>query len=59
MDEILTKHNLSMSILRGQGCDGNMHGELNGLKNLILDANPYAFMWIFCPPSSIGGSWCY
>ena len=38
-----------MSRLRGQGYDGasNMRGELNGLKKLVLDVNPYAF-YVHC-----------
>ena len=40
---------LSLSQLRGQGCDGasNMRGELSGLKTLILSENPSA-RYIHC-----------
>ncbi|XP_065876224.1 uncharacterized protein [Euphorbia lathyris] len=40
---------LSLSRLRGQGYDGafNMHGELNGLKTLILNENKHAF-YVHC-----------
>ena len=49
LDALFKKHNLSMSRLRGQGYDGasNMHGELNGLKKLVLDDNPHAF-YVHC-----------
>ncbi|KAL6531211.1 hypothetical protein OROHE_014280 [Orobanche hederae] len=44
IDNFFSKHGLSMSKVRGQGYDGasNMRGELNGLKTLILNENPYA-----------------
>lgn len=37
-EAMLAKHGLSLSNLRGQGCDGtsNMRGEFNGIKTLIL-----------------------
>ncbi|XP_004293075.1 PREDICTED: zinc finger MYM-type protein 1-like [Fragaria vesca subsp. vesca] len=49
IDELLSKHKLSISSLRGQGFDGasNMSGELNGLKTLILKDNPTAF-YVHC-----------
>ncbi|XP_039814988.1 zinc finger MYM-type protein 1-like [Panicum virgatum] len=42
---MLSSHNLSISMLRGQGYDGasNMRGEFNGVQKLIRDENPYAF----------------
>ena len=61
LDAMFVKHNLSMSRLRGQGYDGasNTRGELNGLKKLVLDVNPHAFLCaLFCPPTSIGGCCC-
>ena len=41
---MLSSHNLSISMLRGQGYDGasNMRGEFNGVQKLIRDENPYA-----------------
>ncbi|XP_063946187.1 uncharacterized protein LOC135151574 [Daucus carota subsp. sativus] len=44
IDDFFSKHGLSMSKVRGQGYDGdsNMRGELNGLKTLILNEDPYA-----------------
>ncbi|XP_042008944.1 zinc finger MYM-type protein 1-like [Salvia splendens] len=49
IDDLLVKHNLSLSKVRGQGYDGayNMRGEFNGLKSLILQENPYV-MYIHC-----------
>ena len=49
LDEVFATHGLSMSRLRGQGYDGasNMRGQLNGLKNLVLDENPHAF-YVHC-----------
>ena len=46
---MLSSHNLSISMLRGQGCDGasNMRGEFNGVQKLIRDENPYAF-YVHC-----------
>jgi len=46
---MLSSHNLSISMLRGQGYDGasNMRGEFNGLQKLIRDENPYAF-YVHC-----------
>ncbi|KAK9668387.1 hypothetical protein RND81_13G056700 [Saponaria officinalis] len=43
--KLLDDYSLSMSNIRGQGYDGesNMRGELNGLKNLIMRNNPYAY----------------
>ncbi|XP_031112076.1 uncharacterized protein LOC116016052 [Ipomoea triloba] len=42
---ILSRHNLDVQNIRGQGYDGasNMCGEWNGLKPLILDECPYAY----------------
>ncbi|XP_042016087.1 zinc finger MYM-type protein 1-like [Salvia splendens] len=44
IDDLLVKHNLSLSKVREQGYDGasNTRGEFNGLKSLILQDNPYA-----------------
>ncbi|KAJ8768088.1 hypothetical protein K2173_021028 [Erythroxylum novogranatense] len=41
IDELFSKHGLSISSLRGQGYDGasNMQGAINGLKTLILKEN--------------------
>jgi hypothetical protein len=46
---MLSSHNLSISMLRGQGYDGvsNMRGEFNGVHKLIHDENPYAF-YVHC-----------
>ncbi|XP_025702805.1 uncharacterized protein [Arachis hypogaea] len=45
LESLLTKHNLSLARIRGQGYDGatNMQGEFNGLKSLILKENACAF----------------
>jgi hypothetical protein len=45
IDSVLSKHNLSIYRLRGQGYDGasNMQSELNGLKTLILNDNSAAY----------------
>ena len=42
IDKLFSRYNLSISRLRGQGYDGvgNMQGEFNGLKTLILKENP-------------------
>nr|GMD28065.1 zinc finger MYM-type protein 1-like [Ipomoea batatas] len=42
---ILSRHNLDVQNIRGQGYDGasNMRGEWNGLKALILVKCPYAY----------------
>ncbi|KAK9740034.1 hypothetical protein RND81_03G006200 [Saponaria officinalis] len=47
--ELLDEYSLSMSNIRGQGYDGvsNMRGELNGLRNLIMRNNPYAY-YVHC-----------
>ncbi|XP_074362588.1 uncharacterized protein LOC141702881 [Apium graveolens] len=49
VDNFFAMHGLSISKVRGQGYDGasNMRGELNGLKTLILNENPYA-RYIHC-----------
>lgn len=49
LDGMLSKHNLSIKNLRGQGYDGasNMRGEFHGLQRRILDENPSAF-YIHC-----------
>ena len=46
---MLSSHNLSISMLRGQGYDGasNIRGEFNGVQKLIRDENPYAF-YVHC-----------
>jgi len=46
---MLSSHNLSISMLRGQGYDGasNMRGEFNGVQKWIRDENPYAF-YVHC-----------
>lgn len=46
---MLSSHNLSISMVRGQGYDGasNMRGEFNGVQKLIRDENPYAF-YVHC-----------
>jgi len=46
---MLSSHNLSISMLRGQGYDGasNMRGEFNGVQKLIRDENIYAF-YVHC-----------
>ena len=49
IDNLLSKHGLSISRLQGQGYDGanNMQSELNDLKTLILKENSCAF-YIHC-----------
>ncbi|KDO37473.1 hypothetical protein CISIN_1g037865mg [Citrus sinensis] len=49
LDILFARHGLSMSRLRGQGYDGtgNMQGELNGLKTLVLKENESAY-YIYC-----------
>jgi hypothetical protein len=46
---MLSSHNFSISIVRGQGYDGtsNMRGEFIGVQKLICDENPYAF-YVHC-----------
>ena len=46
---MFSRHNLSISRLRGQRYDGasNMRGELNGLKTLILNENSSAY-YVHC-----------
>ncbi|XP_066392160.1 uncharacterized protein [Miscanthus floridulus] len=47
--DMLSSHNLSISMLRGQGYDGasNMRGKFNGVQKLIRDENPDAF-YVHC-----------
>ncbi|XP_058783054.1 uncharacterized protein LOC131657705 [Vicia villosa] len=47
--DILDRHTLSISRIRGQGYDGasHMRGEFNGLQRKIIDKNPYAF-YVHC-----------
>ncbi|XP_024626848.1 zinc finger MYM-type protein 1-like [Medicago truncatula] len=47
--DILSRHNLDVSNLRGQGYDGasNMRGEWNGLQALFMKDCPYAY-YIHC-----------
>ncbi|XP_052627154.1 uncharacterized protein LOC128133675 [Lactuca sativa] len=49
LDNLFSRHGLSISSLRGQGYDGasNMKGELGGLKTLILNENASAY-YIHC-----------
>ncbi|XP_070660515.1 uncharacterized protein [Malus domestica] len=49
IDEVFSRHKLSMSRLRGQGYDGasNMQGEFNGLKALIMKDSGCAY-YIHC-----------
>ncbi|KAK9292862.1 hypothetical protein L1049_020843 [Liquidambar formosana] len=49
INSLFTRHNLSVSSLRGQDYDGasNMSGEFNGLKSLIMKENPCAF-YVHC-----------
>ncbi|XP_076916978.1 uncharacterized protein LOC143576860 [Bidens hawaiensis] len=49
IDNFFAKHGLTMSRVRDQGYDGasNMLGELNGLKQKILDENKHAY-YIHC-----------
>ncbi|XP_057719287.1 uncharacterized protein LOC130933681 [Arachis stenosperma] len=49
LESLLTKHNLSLARIRGQGYDGatNMQGEFNGLKSMILKENACAF-YVHC-----------
>nr|XP_029149630.1 zinc finger MYM-type protein 1-like [Arachis hypogaea] len=49
LESLLTKHNLSLARIRGQGYDGatNMQEEFNGLKSLILKENACAF-YVHC-----------
>ncbi|XP_027109392.1 uncharacterized protein [Coffea arabica] len=47
--DVLSRHNLSVQNIRGQGYDGasNMHGEWNGLQALFIQECPYAY-YIHC-----------
>ena len=49
MSVVLSRHNLDVSNIRGQGYDGasNMRGEWNGLQALFLNDNPYAY-YVHC-----------
>ncbi|XP_019194749.1 PREDICTED: zinc finger MYM-type protein 1-like [Ipomoea nil] len=49
VEDLLTRHGLSISRIRGQGYDGasNMRGEFNGLRTLIQNENPSAF-YVHC-----------
>ncbi|KAH9792980.1 TTF-type domain-containing protein [Citrus sinensis] len=49
LDQLFSKHGLSISRLRGQGYDGasNMQGEFNGLRTLIMNENECAY-YIHC-----------
>ncbi|XP_058733557.1 uncharacterized protein LOC131605187 [Vicia villosa] len=49
IDELLCKHGLTTSRIRGQGYDGasNMQGKIFGLKSLILKESPCAF-YVHC-----------
>ncbi|XP_062206140.1 uncharacterized protein LOC133908020 [Phragmites australis] len=46
---LLMDHQLSFSMVRGQGYDGasNMKGHINGLKKLIMDESPSAY-YVHC-----------
>nr|XP_027082388.1 zinc finger MYM-type protein 1-like [Coffea arabica] len=47
--DVLSRHNLSVQNIRGQGYDGasNMRGEWNGLQALFIQECPYAY-YIHC-----------
>ena len=49
LEELFSKHRLSISQFRGQGYDGasNMKGEFNGLKAIILKENDCAY-YVHC-----------
>ncbi|XP_019189422.1 PREDICTED: zinc finger MYM-type protein 1-like [Ipomoea nil] len=49
VEDLLTRHGLSISRIRGQGYDGasNMQVEFNGLRTLIQNENPSAF-YVHC-----------
>ena len=49
VEDLFSKHGLSLSRLRRQGYDGasNMRGEFNGLKTLILKEDEYAY-YVHC-----------
>ena len=49
LDDLFSRHELSISLLRGKGYDGasNMQGELGGLKTLILNENASAY-YVHC-----------
>jgi hypothetical protein len=46
MCDVLTRYNLHILNIRGQGCDGasNMRGAWNGLQALFLRYCPYAYI---------------
>jgi hypothetical protein len=47
--QLLMQHSLSLSMVRGQGCDGasNMKCHVNGLKKLIMDESHSAY-YVHC-----------
>jgi hypothetical protein len=49
IEKILSRHELSVARIRGQGYDGasNMRGEFNGLKSLFLKDNSSAY-YVHC-----------
>ena len=49
IEAMLSKHNLSISRIRGQANDrvGNMQGEFNGLKTLTMQVNASCFIITF------------
>ena len=49
ISSVLSRHNLDVQNLRGQGYDGasNMHGHLHGPKTLVQNENPTVF-YIHC-----------
>ena len=49
VEDLFSRHGLSLSRLHGQGYNGtsNMQGEFNGLKTLILKENGYAY-YVHC-----------
>ncbi|PIA29080.1 hypothetical protein AQUCO_06300039v1 [Aquilegia coerulea] len=49
LEELFSKHGLSIGRLRGQGYDGasNMRGQFGGLKTLIMNANESAY-YVHC-----------
>jgi hypothetical protein len=49
IQSLLMDHSLSLSMVRGQGYDGdsNMKGHANGLKKLIMDECPSTY-YVHC-----------